>query len=96
MLDTHLISSIVVRVTDEENRLVDLNGLHFNASIMIDVVNKTKKQLQETRRIKELQEAKILNEERLLYESKQKKVETRGRKKKPGRPKKNKVDLQEV
>lgn len=93
MLDTHIISSIVIRVTDEENRLVDLNGLHFNASIMIDIVNKTKKQIKETRRIKELEELKRLNEERILYVKKQNQ-EKRGRPRKPGRPK-NKVNLEE-
>ena len=41
-LDKRHISNIRVRLTDERNRLVNLNGLNFNLSILIDFVYKEK------------------------------------------------------
>tara|TARA_R100001015_G_C4634936_1_gene202770 strand:+ start:7654 stop:8619 length:966 start_codon:yes stop_codon:yes gene_type:complete len=80
LLDTHLINEITIRLTDEENRLINLNGLHFNLSILIDIVNKKRYEPNEIRRMKELHIEKIEQE-------RDKKPENRGRPRKPGRPK---------
>lgn len=80
LLDTHLINEITIRLTDEENRLINLNGLDFNLSILIDIVNKKRFKPNEIRRMKELHIEKVEAE-------KNKKPETRGRPRKPGRPK---------
>lgn len=87
LLDIKQINQVVVRLTDEQNRLFDLNGLEFNLSIMIDVVNKTEKLSIDKRRIKEdyLIEQELLKKEQ---DELKKSKETRGRPRKVGRPKK--------
>ena len=87
LLDIKQINQVVVRLTDEQNRLFDLNGLEFNLSIMIDIVNKKEKLQLDKRRIKEDYqiEQQILKDKE---DENKKSKETRGRPRKPGRPKK--------
>ena len=82
LIDTHLINIITIRITDEFNRLIDLNGLHCNLSILVDVVNRTEILKKERRRIPE----KFI-EEIKLKEKQNIKEEKRGRPRKVGRPK---------
>tara|TARA_R110002126_G_scaffold48116_4_gene134264 strand:+ start:295 stop:1248 length:954 start_codon:yes stop_codon:yes gene_type:complete len=80
LLDTHIINIITIRITDELNRNVDLNGLHCNMSILIDIVNKKDFLKVENRRTKEeFIQKKIDNQNQI--------IEKRGRPRKVGRPK---------
>jgi len=81
LLDTHLINIITIRITDEFNRIVNLNGLHMNLSILVDIVNKKDFVRKENRRIKE----KYLQS---VIDNQNKFIEKRGRPRKVGRPKK--------
>ncbi len=38
LVDIRSINSLTIRLTDERNRLVDLNGLHFQVSILLEFV----------------------------------------------------------
>ena len=83
-LDKRHITSIRIRLTDERNRLIDLNGLNFNLSILFDFVYKkniipgfTK----ESRRIVET--SQIQKPEPIKIKSKA------GRPRKVGRPRKD-------
>ena len=80
LIDTHLINIITIRITDEFNRIVDLNGLHCNLSILVDIVNRKDIVRKERRRIQEkfFEEIKI---------QENKKEEKRGRPRRVGRPK---------
>lgn len=80
LLDTHLINIITIRITDEFNRNVDLNGLNMNLSILIDIVNKKEFIKKENRRIQE----QFLQS---VIDNKNKFIEKRGRPRKVGRPK---------
>lgn len=82
LLDTHLINIITIRITDEFNRNIDLNGLHMNLSILIDIVNKKDFKRKERRRIQEQYLQSVID-------NKNKFVEKRGRPRKVGRPKEN-------
>ena len=82
LLDTHLINIITIRITDEFNRNVNLNGLHMNLSILIDVVNKKEFVRKERRRVQEMYLQSVID-------NKNKFIEKRGRPRKVGRPKKN-------
>lgn len=84
LLDTHIINIITIRITDENNRLFDLNGLNCNLSIMIDIVNKTDKLVKENRRT---QEIFIDNNNNLELLKKTEKNKNLGRPRKVGRPK---------
>lgn len=81
LLDTHLINIITIRITDEFNRNVDLNGLHMNLSILIDIVNKKDFIKKENRRIQEEYLQSVINNQNKF-------IEKRGRPRKVGRPKK--------
>ena len=56
-VDSQIIKNIRIRLTDDRNRLIDLNGLNFSLTILIDFAYK-KEKIQplnkETRRIREL------------------------------------------
>lgn len=80
LLDTHLINIITIRITDEFNRIVNLNGLHMNLSILVDIVNKKDFVRKENRRIKE----KYLQS---VIDNQNKFIEKRGRPRRVGRPK---------
>jgi len=82
MVDTHIINIITIRITDEFNRVVDLNGLNCNLSILVDVVNKSDYIKTDKRRIKE-------NYIQSLEDIKPEKTNKVGRPRKVGRPKKN-------
>lgn len=79
------ISNISVRISDDRGRPVNLNGLNFTIAILLDFINMKpiKQQInQEERRITENSIIKIPVKE-----------ETRGRKRKQGRPKKEKTKI---
>jgi hypothetical protein len=86
LLDTHIINIITIRLTDENNRLINLNGLDCNLSIMVDIVNKTDYIKKENRRTKEifLQNKQIEEDEKIKEKNK-----NLGRPRKVGRPNKN-------
>ena len=42
LVDLRTINSITIRLTDERNRILDLNGLHFQVSIGIDFIHANK------------------------------------------------------
>ena len=80
LLDTHLINIITIRITDEFNRNIDLNGLNCNLSILIDVVNKKDFIKKENRRIQEEYLQSVIDNQKKV-------IEKRGRPRKVGRPK---------
>lgn len=83
-LDKRHIDNIRVRLTDERNRLIDLNGLNFTIAILFDFVYKKQpipELSKESRRIQEIALEKQINT---------KPKERRGRPRKVGRPKENK------
>tara|TARA_R110000737_G_scaffold339334_2_gene361164 strand:- start:672 stop:1628 length:957 start_codon:yes stop_codon:yes gene_type:complete len=80
LIDTHIINIITIRITDEFNRVVDLNGLNCNMSILVDVVNKSDFIQKDTRRIKE-------QHIQFLEDSIPEKTNKVGRPRKVGRPK---------
>ena len=80
LLDTHLINIVTIRITDELNRTIDLNGLNCNMSILIDIVNKQDFIKKENRRIQEEYLQSVID-------SKNEFIEKRGRPRKVGRPK---------
>lgn len=81
LLDTHLINIITIRITDEFNRNVNLNGLNMNLSILIDIVNKKDFIRKENRRIQEEYLQSVIDNQNKF-------IEKRGRPRKVGRPKK--------
>tara|TARA_R100000808_G_C2151897_1_gene161080 strand:+ start:2248 stop:3216 length:969 start_codon:yes stop_codon:yes gene_type:complete len=88
-LDNQLINKIRIRLTDDRNRLIDLNGLNFSITLLFDFVYK-KSQIQplskETRRIRELHlEHKAREKHQRLHKKDKSKG---GRPRKVGRPKK--------
>ena len=88
-LDIREISNIHIRLTDERNRLINLNGNHFTCSIQFDFIYKVKK-------IPELTQLTRRKVEMFLQNNNIKekdKEEKRGRPRKPGRPKKEKTKI---
>jgi len=49
LVDVRNISILTIRLTDERNRILDLNGLHFQIGIQIDFVYKRPREVPETR-----------------------------------------------
>ena len=85
LLDTHIINILTIRITDEKNRNLNLNGLNCNLSIMIDIVNKTDFIKKDNRRTQEIY-LENKNKERINEIEKNKK--RAGRPRNVGRPKK--------
>ena len=85
MIDTHIINILTIRITDEKNRNLNLNGLNCNLSIMIDIVNKTDFIKKDNRRTQEIY-LENKNKERINEIEKNKK--RAGRPRNVGRPKK--------
>ena len=88
-VDSQIIKNIRIRLTDDRNRLIDLNGLNFSLTILIDFAYK-KDKIQplnkETRRIRELHlEHKAREKHQRLHKKDKSKG---GRPRKVGRPKK--------
>lgn len=80
-LDVREIKNIHIRLTDERNRLINLNGNHFNVSIQFDFIYKSPK-------IPELTQITRRKVENFINKNKEEKSkEKRGRPRKPGRPK---------
>lgn len=108
LVDLHTIGVLTIRLTDERNRLLDLNGLHFQLGIQIDFIQKIKpvKELTaEERRVSEtygvrsdtsatarVQQAQIIQQQQLELEKYRAKNKV-GRPRKVGRPKKSKINL---
>jgi hypothetical protein len=86
LVDTHVINILTIRITDEFNRNIDLNGLNCNLSIMIDIVNKSDFIKKDDRRIQEIFLENKNKQKQLEIENKRKKA---GRPRNVGRPKKN-------
>ena len=84
-LDKRHIGSIRIRLTDERNRLVNLNGLNFNLSIMFDFVYKMDMRPNLTKFSRRIQETSQIQKP-ITIKVKSK----RGRPRKVGRPKKGK------
>jgi hypothetical protein len=85
LIDTHIINILTIRITDEKNRNLNLNGLNCNLSIMIDIVNKTDFIKKDNRRTQEIY-LENKNKERINEIEKNKKRV--GRPRNVGRPKK--------
>ena len=49
LVDVRNISILTIRLTDERNRILDLNGLHFQLGIQIDFVYKRRREIAEDR-----------------------------------------------
>ena len=49
LIDVRNISILTIRLTDERNRILDLNGLHFQLGIQIDFVYKRRREVAESR-----------------------------------------------
>ena len=83
------ISNINVRITDDRGRPINLNGLNFTISILLDFIN-IKPMIQTiTQEERRIAENTISNRLKNIP----KKVETRGRPRKQGRPKKEKTKI---
>lgn len=89
-VDNQLIKSIRIRLTDDRNRLINLNGLNFTLTILFDFVYK-KSQLQPLNKISRRVQEIALQEkiDKIKEENKDKKPV--GRPRKAGRPKKTKM-----
>ena len=83
------ITNISVRITDDRGRPINLNGLNFTISILLDFINMKPVIQQINQEERRIAENTIAN--RLLKIPK--KVETRGRPRKQGRPKKEKTKI---
>tara|TARA_R110001632_G_scaffold197552_1_gene319805 strand:- start:176 stop:1138 length:963 start_codon:yes stop_codon:yes gene_type:complete len=83
------ITNISVRITDDRGRPINLNGLNFTISILLDFINMKPIIQQINQEERRIAENTIAN--RLLKIPK--KVETRGRPRKQGRPKKEKTKI---
>jgi len=86
LLDTHIINIITIRITDENNRLINLNGLNCNLSILVDIVNKTDKIVKENRRTQEIY---LENKKQKEIKELKEKNKNMGRPRRVGRPSKN-------
>ena len=42
LVDIRSINTLTIRLTDERNRILDLNGLHFQLSVLVDFINAEK------------------------------------------------------
>ncbi len=82
------IQTINIRITDDRGRPLNLNGLNFSVSIMLDFINSKPK-------IKPIDniERRIVENSQIIVKKPDEKIEKRGRPRKPGRPKKEKTKI---
>jgi len=64
VVDLKYINTITIRLTDERNRILDLNGLHFQIAIQIDFIYAKKPILIPTGGLSESQELSFHNEDK--------------------------------
>jgi len=64
IVDLKYINTITIRLTDERNRILDLNGLHFQVAIQIDFLYSKKPVLIPTGGLSESQELSFHNEDK--------------------------------
>ena len=64
IVDLKYINTITIRLTDERNRILDLNGLHFQVAIQIDFLYSKKPILIPTGGLSESQELSFHNEDK--------------------------------
>jgi hypothetical protein len=64
IVDLQYINTITIRLTDERNRILDLNGLHFQIAIQIDFIYGKKPILIPTGGLSQSQELSFHNEEK--------------------------------
>lgn len=64
IVDLKYINTITIRLTDERNRILDLNGLHFQVAIQIDFLYSKKPILLPTGGLSESQELSYHNEDK--------------------------------
>ena len=64
IVDLKYINTITIRLTDERNRILDLNGLHFQVAIQIDFLYSKKPILLPTGGLSQSQELSFHNEEK--------------------------------
>jgi len=75
LVDLNHIGVLTIRLTDERNRILDLNGLHFQLGIQIDFIKKIEPiqlETKESRRVAE--ESKEVNEYKLVSDTSSGKV----------------------
>tara|TARA_R100000773_G_C4221286_1_gene120368 strand:+ start:5281 stop:6261 length:981 start_codon:yes stop_codon:yes gene_type:complete len=84
-LDVRSVNNIHIRLTDERNRLINLNGNNFTCSIQFDYIYK-KSKIPELTKFTRRKVEQFIESNKI---SKPEKEEKRGRPRKPGRPKKN-------
>jgi hypothetical protein len=85
-VDNQLIKTIRIRLTDDRNRLIDLNGLDFSITIMFDFVYR-KSQIQPLNKISRRVQEIALQEKIDKDKEKNKGKNPVGRPRNPGRPK---------
>jgi hypothetical protein len=75
LVDLNHIGVLTIRLTDERNRILDLNGLHFQLGIQIDFIKKIEPiqlETQESRRV--VEQSKEVNEYNLVSDTSSGKV----------------------
>tara|TARA_R110000803_G_C11970933_1_gene319725 strand:+ start:1055 stop:2014 length:960 start_codon:yes stop_codon:yes gene_type:complete len=82
------IQTLNIRITDDRGRSLNLNGLNFTVSIMLDFIN-YKPSIKPIDSI----ERRIVENSQIIVKKPDEKKETRGRPRKPGRPKKEKTKI---
>ena len=107
LVDLSVIGTLTIRLTDERNRILDLNGLHFQLGIQIDFIHKIEPKRDinaEERRIAEnygvrsdsssgrvIQQSQIIAQQQQELEGYKKRNKV-GRPRRVGRPNKTKIN----
>ena len=102
LVDLNNIGILTIRLTDERNRILDLNGLHFQLGIQVDFIKKTitpKPPTKEERRVAETygvrsdtSSSRVIQQAQLIQQQQQELIRYKsrnkvGRPRKVGRPK---------
>ncbi len=109
LVDLNNIGVLTIRLTDERNRILDLNGLHFQLAIQIDFIKKPNadRLTAETRRLVGSEEYSVVSDtsagskielarENIALKEEINRYQSKyrvGRPRKVGRPKKTKIDI---
>ena len=107
LVDLSVIGTLTIRLTDERNRILDLNGLHFQLGIQIDFIHKIEPKRDinaEERRISEsygvrsdTSSSRVIQQSQVIAQQQQelegyKKRNKVGRPRRVGRPNKTKIN----
>ena len=89
--DLHAIQTIGVKLTDDNNRSIDLNGLHWQMSLLITLIDRPIVTPQLTKFTRRLNEIQFANHQQLLTQGNRPIIKRRKTKKKTKTKKKKKI-----